>query len=75
MVVAHVIIVSAPVQRIGFWGFLDLSDLRVRIWGLFEQGIGDLDSGLTIRNSRLRQRLVLQSIRMRSKGPTIEFMI
>ena len=23
-VVAHVIIESAPVQRIGFWGFLDL---------------------------------------------------
>ena len=27
-----VIIVSAPVQRIGFLGFLDL--VRVRIWGL-----------------------------------------
>ena len=36
----------SPVQRIGFLGFLDL----VRIWGLLGQGIGDLDSGLTIRN-------------------------
>ena len=34
----------SPVQRIGFLGFLDL----VRIWGLLGQGIGDLDSGLTI---------------------------
>ena len=47
-VVAHVIIVSAPVQRIGFWFFWTWSDLRVRIWGLLGQGIGDLDSGLTI---------------------------
>ena len=47
--VAHVIIESAPVQRIGFLGFLDFwSDLRIRIWGLLGQGIGDLDSGLTI---------------------------
>ena len=42
-VVAHVIIVSAQSKELGFWFFR----LRVRIWGLFEQGIGDLDSGLT----------------------------
>ena len=38
----------SPVQRIGFLGFFDFLDLRVRIWGLLGQGIGDLDSGLTI---------------------------
>ena len=43
VVVAHVIIVSAQSKELGFWFFR----LRVRIWGLFEQGIGDLDSGLT----------------------------
>ena len=49
VVVAHVIIESAPVQRIGFLVFfLTWSDLRVRIGGLLGQGIGDLDSGLTI---------------------------
>ncbi len=43
-VVAHVIIVSAPVQRIGFLGFFRLGlNLGVRIWGLLGQGIGDLD--------------------------------
>ena len=31
-----------------FGFFLTWSDLRVRIWGLLGQGIGDLDSGLTI---------------------------
>ena len=36
-VVAHVIIVSAPVQRIRFLGFLDLSELTLRMLGL---GIG-----------------------------------
>ena len=51
-VVAHVIIVSAPVQRIGFLGFLDLVYLRVRNWGLLGQGIGDLDLGLTIESPR-----------------------
>ena len=50
MVKADVIIVSAPVQRIGFLSFLDLvltlgQDL---IWGLLEHGIEDLDFGLTI---------------------------
>ena len=30
------------------WVFSTLSDLRVRTWGLLGQGIGDLDSGLTI---------------------------
>ena len=40
---AHVIIVSAPVQIIGFWDFLDFM-----IWGLLGQGIRDLDSGLKI---------------------------
>ena len=48
MVVAHVIIVSAQSKELGFWVFLTWSDLRVRIWGLLGQGIGDLDSGLTI---------------------------
>ena len=33
-VVAHVIIVSAPVQRIRFLGFLDLSELTLRMLGL-----------------------------------------
>ena len=51
VVVAHVIIVSAPVQKLGFWVFSTWSDLRVRIWGLLGQGIGDLDLGLTIRSS------------------------
>ena len=50
VVVAHVIIVSAPVQKLGFWVFSTWSDLRVRIWGLLGQGIGDLDSGLTIKS-------------------------
>ena len=45
---AHVIIVSAPVQIIEFLGFQTWSELRVRILGLLGQGIGDLDSGLTI---------------------------
>ena len=40
---AHVIIVSALVQIIGFGDFLDF-----RIWGLLGQGIRDSDSGLTI---------------------------
>ena len=48
VVVAHVIIVSAQSKELGFWVFLTWSDLRVRIWGLLGQGIGDLDSGLTI---------------------------
>ena len=47
-VVAHVIIVSAQSKELGFWVFSTWSDLRVRIWGLLGQGIGDLDSGLTI---------------------------
>ena len=44
-VVAHVIIVSAQSKELGFWFFFDL---RVRIWGLLGQGIGDFNSGLTI---------------------------
>ena len=33
---------------LGTWYFrLGLTNLRVRIWGLLGQGIGDLDSGLT----------------------------
>ena len=50
-VVAHVIIVSAQSKELGFWVFLTWSDLRVRIWGLLGQGIGDLDSGLTITST------------------------
>ena len=46
--VAHVIIVSAQSKELGFWVFSTWSDLRVRIWGLLGQGIGDLDSGLTM---------------------------
>ena len=44
----------SPVQRIGFLGLgfwvwvQTWSDLRIRIWGLLGQGIGTLDSGLTI---------------------------
>ena len=30
------------------------SEINVRIWGLLGQGIGDLDSGLTIISSELR---------------------
>ena len=41
------IIVSAPVQIIGYWVFYTWAELRVRIWGLLGQGIEDLDSGLT----------------------------
>ena len=44
--VAHVIIGSAQVQKIGFWGFSDLSDFWVRTWGLL--GMGDSDLGLTM---------------------------
>ena len=41
--VAHVIIVSAPVQILGFCFFLNLVyELRVRILGLLWQGIWDL---------------------------------
>ena len=46
---AHVIIVSAQSKELGFWFFQTWSDLRVRIWGLLGHGIGDLDSGLTIK--------------------------
>ena len=49
-VVAHVIIVSAQSKELGFWVFSTWSDLRVRIWGLLGQGIGDLDLGLTIKD-------------------------
>ena len=47
--VAHVIIVSAQSKELGF----GLFRLRVRIWGLLGQGIGDLDSGLTITETYL----------------------
>ena len=43
-----VIIVSAQSKELGFGVFQTWSDLRVRIWSLLGQGIGDLDSGLTI---------------------------
>ena len=43
-----VIIVSAQSKELGFGVFQTWSDLLVRIWGLLGQGIGDLDSGLTI---------------------------
>ena len=46
--VAHVIIVSAQSKEFGFGDYQTWSDLRVRILGLLGQGIGDLDSGLTI---------------------------
>ena len=51
--VAHVIIVSAQSKELGFcfFFFLTWSDLRVRIWGLLGQGIGDLDSGFDNMNS------------------------
>ena len=51
---AHVIIVSAQSKELGFWFFSTWSDLRVRIWGLLGQGIGDLDSGLTIHDYTFR---------------------
>ena len=44
-----VIIVSAQSKELGFGVFQTWSDLGVRIWGLLGQGIGDLDSGLTIK--------------------------
>ena len=44
---ANVIIVSAPVQKLGFWGFKTSYELMVRISGLLVQGIRDLNSGLT----------------------------
>ena len=52
----------SPVQRIGFLGFLDFLDLRVRIWGLLGQGIGDLDSGLTIHEVDHRSEHRLEEI-------------
>ena len=42
-----VIIVSAQSKELGFLVFQTWSDLRVRIWCLLGQGIGELDSGLT----------------------------
>ena len=44
VVVAHVIIVSAPVQRIGFWGF----SVSIRTFGsrLGTVGTGDSDLDL-----------------------------
>ena len=45
-VVAHVIIVSAPVQRIGFLGFLDLGQ------DLGPVGTGDWGLGLGLDNQR-----------------------
>ena len=44
--VAHVIIVSSPVQRIGFWGFLDLVLTLGQDLGPVETE--DRDLGLTI---------------------------
>ena len=43
--VAHVIIVSAPVQNIGFWGFSDL--VRTLVQDLGTVGMWDSDLGLT----------------------------
>ena len=48
MLKSYVIIVSAQSKELGTWVFYTWSDLRVRIWGMLGQGIGDLDSGLTI---------------------------
>ena len=49
LVVAHVIIVSAPVQKIGYWFFQTWSRLKARIcyrdW--------DLDLGLTKRKGAI----------------------
>ena len=47
-----VIFVSAQSKELGFGVFQTWSDLLVRIWGLLGQGIGDLDSGLTICHVR-----------------------
>ena len=47
-VVAHVIIVSAPVQRIGFWGFSVLVTTFGSGLGTVGMGDSDLDLGLTI---------------------------
>ena len=44
MVVAHVIIMSAPVQRFGFLGFSDL------VWTFGPVGTGDLGLGLGLDN-------------------------
>ena len=48
MVVAHVIIVSAPFQKIGFWGFQTWSGLWGQDLGPIGTGDWDLDLGLTI---------------------------
>ena len=47
-----VIIVSAQSKELGFGVFQTWSDLGVRIWGLLGQGVGVLDSGLTICHVR-----------------------
>ena len=44
----HVIIVSAPVQKIGFWGFSDLVRPLGQDLGTVGTGDSDLDLGLTI---------------------------
>ena len=48
MVVAHVIIVSAPVQKIGFRVFQTWSGLWCQNLGPIGTGDWDLDLGLTI---------------------------
>ena len=48
--VAHVIIVSAPLQGIWISGFLTWSELGVRIWVLLGQGIEDLDLDSDLTN-------------------------
>ena len=51
VVVAHVIIVSAPVQRIGFWGFSDFVRTFGSGLGTVGTGDSDLDLGLTIEHT------------------------
>ena len=45
---AHVIIMSAPVQKFGFGGFSDLVRPFGQDWGTVGTGDSDLDLGLTI---------------------------
>ena len=44
--------VSPSPNKLDFWVFMfqTWSKLRVRIWGLLGQGIGDLDLGLTMNH-------------------------
>ena len=59
MVVAHVIIVSAPVQKIGFWGFSEL----VRTLGSGSGACWDMGLGLGLGlDNKSKQLVVIQNV-------------